>query len=132
MGPARAQPTRGRPHRRAGLRDPSDLTDEGGGVLEPLLPARPALGRPPVHPRRAVIEAIVYVTRTGCAWRYLPQDFPPWRTVYGYFAAWRDDGTLARLHDALRERARAAAGRDPRPTAVVIDSQSVRAADTVP
>jgi transposase len=132
MGPARAQPTRGRPHRRAGLRYPSDLTDEEWAVLEPLLPARPALGRPPVHPRRAVIEAIVYVTRTGCAWRYLPQDFPPWRTVYGYFAAWRDDGTLARLHDALRERARAAAGRDPRPTAVVIDSQSVRAADTVP
>ena len=64
--------------------------------------------------------------------RYLPADFPPWQTVYGYFAAWRDDGTLARLHDALRAQVRAAAGRNTEPTAAVIDSQSVRAADTVP
>ena len=74
----------------------------------------------------------MYVDRTGCAWRYLPADFPPWQTVYGYFAAWRDDGTLARLHAELRAQARAAAGRKPQPTAAVIDSQSVRAADTVP
>jgi putative transposase len=66
------------------------------------------------------------------AWRYLPSDFPPWQTVYGYFAAWRDDGTLARLHDQLRRLVRAAAGRNAEPTAAVIDSQSVRAADTVP
>ena len=59
------------------------------------------------------MNAILYVTRTGCAWRYLPKDFPPWRTVYGYFAAWRDDGTLIRLHDRLRDQARIAAGRDP-------------------
>jgi transposase len=78
------------------------------------------------------VEGILYLDRTGCAWRYLPADFPPWRTVYGYFAAWRDDGTLARLHDALRAQVRAAAGRDTGPTAAVIDSQSVRAADTVP
>ena len=68
----------------------------------------------------------------GCAWRYLPADFPPWQTVYGYFALWRDDGTLARLHGELRAQVRAAAGRKPQPTAAVIDSQSVRAADTVP
>jgi len=78
------------------------------------------------------IEAILYLDRTGCAWRYLPGDFPPWQTVYGYFAAWRDDGTLARLHDVLRELVRASAGRNAEPTAAVIDSQSVRAADTVP
>jgi transposase len=78
------------------------------------------------------VEAILYLDRTGCAWRYLPADFPPWRTVYGYFSAWRDDGTLARLHDVLRAQVRAAAGRDAEPTAAVIDSQSVRAADTVP
>jgi len=78
------------------------------------------------------VEAILYLDRTGCAWRYLPADFPPWQTVYGYFAAWRDDGTLARLHDQLRAQVRQAAGRDPAPTAAVIDSQSVRAADTVP
>jgi transposase len=75
------------------------------------------------------VEAILYVDRT--AWRYLPSEYPPWRTVYGYFAAWRADGTLDRLHDALREQVRAAAGRDAQPTAAVIDSQSVRAADTV-
>jgi transposase len=72
------------------------------------------------------------VDRTGCAWRYLPAEFPPWQTVYGYFAAWRDDGTLARLHDTLRELVRVATGRHAEPTAAVIDSQSVRAADTMP
>ena len=89
-------------------------------------------GRPRIWPLRAIVEAILYLDRAGCAWRYLPDSFPPWRTVYGYFAAWRDDGTLARLHDALRAQVRAAAGRDAEPTAAVIDSQSVRAADTVP
>jgi len=74
----------------------------------------------------------LYLDRTGCAWRYLPADFPPWQTVYTYFAAWRDDGTLARLHAGLRILVRTAAGRNPEPTAAVIDSQSVRAADTVP
>ena len=74
----------------------------------------------------------MYLDRTGCAWRQMPADFPPWQTVYGYFAAWRDDGTLARLHAELRAAVRAAAGRSPQPTAAVIDSQSVRAADTVP
>jgi len=101
-------------------------------VIEPLLPGPVRRGRPLVHARRVIVNAILYVNRTGCAWRYLPKDFPPWRTVYGYFAAWRDNGTLARLHDQLRAQARIAAGRDPRPTAAVIDSQSVRAADTVP
>jgi putative transposase len=78
------------------------------------------------------VEAILYLDRSGCAWRYLPADFPPWQTVYGYFATWRDDGTLARLHSQLRAQVRTAAGRNVQPTAAVIDSQSVRAADTVP
>jgi putative transposase len=130
-GPARGQPTR---LRRPGRRYPSDLDDEEWAVLEPLLPPVRAggRGRPLVHSRRAIVNAILYAGRAGCAWRYLPEDFPPWRTVYGYFAAWRDDGTLARIHDQLREQARAVAGRDTTPTAAVIDSQSVRAADTVP
>ena len=89
-------------------------------------------GRPRIWPRRRIIEAILYLDRTGCAWRYLPTDFPPWQTVYGYFATWRDDGTLARLHAQLRAQVRIAAGRQAQPTAAVIDSQSVRAADTVP
>ncbi|MGH7732694.1 MAG: IS5 family transposase, partial [Gemmatimonadales bacterium] len=130
-GPARAQPTR---VRRPGRRYQSDLGDDEWAVLEPLLPPVRAggRGRPPVHPRRAVVNAIFYLDRAGCAWRYLPKDFPPWRTVYGYFAAWRDDGTLQQLHDQLRDAARAAADRAAMPTAAVIDSQSVRAADTVP
>ena len=64
-------------------------------------------GRPRIWPFPRIIEAILYLDRTGCAWRYLPSDFPPWQTVYGYFAAWRDDGTLTRLHDALPDRASA-------------------------
>jgi putative transposase len=128
MGPARAHSTR------RARRYPSDLTDAQWQVIVPHLPAEMPgrRGRPRVWPARVIVEAILYVDRTGCAWRYLPADFPPWRTVYGYFAAWRDDGTLARLHDALRAQVRAAAGRDAEPTAAVIDSQSVRAADTVP
>jgi transposase len=103
-------------------------------VIAAHLPAgRPGRrGRPRIWPLRRIVEAILYVDRTGCAWRYLPAGFPPWQTVYGYFAAWRDDGTLARLHSELRTRARVAAGRKPEPTAAVIDSQSVRAAGTVP
>ena len=113
---------------------PSDLTDAQWQVIAAHLPAQVPgrRGRPRVWPLRRIVEAILYLDRAGCAWRYLPGHFPPWPTVYGYFAAWRDDGTLARLHDALRAQVRAAAGRDAGPTAAIIDSQSVRAADTVP
>jgi transposase len=128
LGPARAHSTR----RARGY--PSDLADSQWQVIAPHLPADRSgrRGRPRIWPVRRIVEAILYLDRTGCAWRYLPGDFPPWQTVYGYFAAWRDDGTLARLHDTLRAQVRAAAGRNPEPTAAVIDSQSVRAADTVP
>jgi transposase len=103
-------------------------------VIAPHLHAgRPGRrGRPRIWPARRIVEAILYLDRAGCAWRYLPSDFKPWQTVYGYFAAWRDDGTLARLHATLRAQVRAAAGRTAQPTAAVIDSQSVRAAATVP
>ena len=76
---------------------PSDLTDAQWQVIAPHLPAYVPgrRGRPRVWPLRRIIEAILYVDRAGCAWRYLPSDYPPWGTVYGYFAAWRDDGTLA-------------------------------------
>jgi transposase len=122
-----------RPGRRA-RGYPSDLTDAQWQLIAPYLPAdRPGRrGRPRIWPARRIVEAIFYLDRTGCAWRYLPGDFPPWKTVYGYFAAWRDDGTLTRLHDALRAQVRTAAGRNAEPTAAVIDSQSIRAADTVP
>jgi transposase len=119
---------------RVARRYPSDLTDAQWQVIAAHLPQHVpgGRGRPRIWPARRIVEAILYLDRTGCAWRYLPADFPPWQTVYGYFAAWRDDGTLARLHSQLRAEVRAAAGRTPQPTAAVIDSQSVRAADTVP
>ena len=128
MGPARAHSTR------RARRYPSDLTDAQWQVMAAYLPPEPLgrRGRSRVWPRRRIIEAILYLDRTGCAWRYLPCDFPPWQTVYGYFATWRDDGTLARLHSQLRTLVRTAAGRKSQPTAAIIDSQSVRAADTVP
>jgi putative transposase len=131
-GPAHAQSTRRAGRGARGY--PSDLTDAQWQVIASYLPPdQPGRrGRPLVWPRRRIVEAILYLDRTGCAWRYLPGDFPPWQTVYGYFAAWRDDGTLTRLHDVLRELVRASAGRNAEPTAAVIDSQSVRAADTVP
>lgn len=94
--------------------------------------SRHAAGWPaPKHPLRQLLDAIRYLVRTGCAWRLLPHDFPPPGTVDWWFAKWAADGTLARLHHALRERVRVAAGRRPAPSAAIIDSQSVRAADTV-
>ncbi|MDQ0831424.1 transposase [Streptomyces achromogenes] len=113
---------------------PSDLTDEQWALVEPLLPAArvgPKGGRREKHPRRRIAEAIFYVVRTGCAWRQLPKDFPPWPTAYWYFTWWHDDGTVERIHDALRGKVRKADGRNAEPTAALIDSQSVRTADTV-
>jgi transposase len=115
---------------------PSDLTDAEWSLIEPLLPApgwlTAAGGRPGAHPRREIVNAIRYLVRSGCSWRQLPADFPPWQTVYHHFNRWKADGTTGRLHDGLRAQVRSAAGRDPQPTAAVIDSQSVRGADTVP
>jgi transposase len=112
---------------------PSSLSDAEWAVLQPLIQrsATPQGGRPPKHPLRQIIDAIRYLVRSGCAWRLLPSDFPPPGTVYWWFAKWAADGTLGRLHDVLRERVRVQAGRTPTPTAAIVDSQSVRAADTV-
>jgi transposase len=115
-------------------RYPTDLTDRQWELVAPLLPDPPSgpAGRPTEHPKREIVNAILYLTRTGCAWRMLPKDFPPWQTVYGYFARWREDGTLDRLHDALREQVRTRREqRNSAPSAGVLDSQSVKGADTV-
>ena len=108
---------------------PSDLTDAQWAMLEPLLVRAPrpdGRGRPREVDLRAVVNAILYVLHEGCRWRALPHDFPNWHTVYWYFAKWTDDGTLVRIHDTLRRRVREQDGRDPEPSAVVIDSQSVK------
>ncbi|MDD1478719.1 MULTISPECIES: IS5 family transposase [Micrococcaceae] len=109
---------------------PSDLTDEQWALIAPMVPVKTG-GRPAVHPRRRIVEAILYVDRTGCAWRMMPHDFPPWDTVYWYFKRWNADGTTDRIHDALRAAARDAAGRDPMASAGIVDAQSVKGADTV-
>jgi transposase len=112
-------------------RYPSDLTDKQWALVEPMLPLPKWMGRPEKHQRRVIVDAILYVVRTGCAWRYLPADFPPWQTVYGRFRQWNRRGVTERILTELREQARIAQGRNPEPTAGIIDSQSVKAADTV-
>jgi putative transposase len=82
-------------------------------------------GRPRTTDMREVLNAIFYVDRTGCQWRALPHDFPPWSTVWSYFRTWRTDGTWQRMHTALRERVRVSMGREPTPSAAIIDSQKV-------
>ena len=105
---------------------PSDLTDTQWARLAPLLPPPRPGGRPRTVDLREVVNGVLYRGREGCTWRALPHDLPPWGTVHAYFRRWRRDGTWERVHDALRGQARAAAGRDPDPSAGVLDSQSVK------
>ena len=94
--------------------------------LQSHLPAPKANGRPRLHSPREILDAILYVLKSGCAWRLLPHDFPPWRTVYHYFRAWRLSGVWERMHSALRERVRVRLARNPQPSAAIVDSQSVK------
>ena len=105
---------------------PSDLSDQQWQLLEPLLPPPKPGGRPIKYPRREVMNGILYVLRTGCAWRMLPHDLPPWRTTFHYFRTWRQDGTWERIHEVLRDQLRLAEGRAVSPSAAIIDSQSVK------
>lgn len=105
---------------------PTDLNDTEFNHLAPLLPPDNTTGRPRKHPWREILNAIFYVTRSGCAWRMLPHDLPPWKTVYHYFRLWRKDGTWERLNAALREALREKEGRNAQPSAAILDSQSVK------
>ena len=109
---------------------PSDLTDRQWAKLEPLLQEpvgdRHAGGRPRKYPLRRVTDAVLYVVKTGCQWRQMPVDFPPWQTVYQQFRAWRLRGTWERVTKSLREQGRKAGGRSPTPTVAIIDSQSAK------
>lgn len=104
----------------------TDLTEQQWQILEPLIPPAKPGGRPAKYCRREIVNALLYVLRTGCAWRLLPHDFPPWRSVYGYFAQWRQDGTLQAIHYRLLSCLRLVLGRHAHPSAAVIDSQSVK------
>ena len=108
---------------------PTDLNDREWQLLEPLLPPPKPGGRPVKYPRREVVNAIRYVLRTGCSWRMLPHDLPPWRTAFHYFRTWRRDGTWQQAHDALRSLTRQFEGRQASPSAAIIDSQSVKTAE---
>ena len=106
---------------------PTDLSDDEWRILEPLVPDAKPGGRPRAHKTRELLNAIFYVLRGGCAWRLLPHDFfLPWQTAYHYFRAWRMDGTWEQIHAVLRERLRRLAGREPTPSAAIIDSQTVK------
>lgn len=107
---------------------PSDLTDEEWQKIESVLPAAKGgkTGRPRKYPLREIWNAIFYQLRTGCAWRYLPHDFPPHGDVWEHFCRWRDNGTIELVHNTLREQLRVKEGREPTPSAGIIDSQSVK------
>ncbi len=104
----------------------TDLTNAEWTLLEPLVPAPKFGGRPAKYSRREIINAIRYVLRTGCAWRLLPHDLPPWQLAYHYFWVWRREETWQQIHDALLVRVRQATGREATPSGAVIDSQSVK------
>ncbi len=113
-------------YRRDGLRYASDMTDAEWAAIEPFMPGTCERGRPRTTELRAVVNAIFYIAQTGCQWRMLPKDFPPYTTVQRYFYPWRDDGRWQRINHALVMQAREAEGRAASPTAGVIDSQSVK------
>ncbi|MFC9608730.1 IS5 family transposase [Streptomyces niveus] len=125
----------GKGRRHAQAPHPSDTTYAEWALIEPLLP-EPASetrtgGRPEKHPRREIVDAIRYVVDTGGKWRALPADYPPWRTVWGFMARWAAAGVIGQIRDHLSGRIRREMGKGPRAVATVIDSQSVRAAETV-
>jgi transposase len=113
-------------YRRDGLRYASDTTDEEWGVIAPYMPGPRRRGRPRTTALRAVTDAIFYIAQSGCQWRLLPKEFPPYTTVQRYFYRWRDDGTWQKINHYLVMLAREAEGREASPTAGVIDSQSVK------
>ncbi|RBQ16736.1 IS5 family transposase [Spongiactinospora rosea] len=114
---------------------PSDTNDAEWALIEPLLPVAscrtPRGGRPEAHPRRDIVDAIRYLVDSGCKWRSLPADFPPFQAVYGFFARWARAGVVRHLLGELRRAIRVRSGRCPNPVALIIDSQSVKASETM-
>ena len=109
-----------------GKRYPSDMTDEEWAILEPLIPDSRSGGRPRSANMHEVMNGIFYVLRGGIPWRFLPKEFPPWKTVYHYFRLWRMDGTWEMMNARLRAQVRRQSGRETTPSAGVMDSQSAK------
>src|SRR5260221_13078394 len=103
---------------------PSDLSDAEWKLLEPLIPAPKAGGRPAIHSRREIVNAIRYVLRNGCGWRAIPDDFPPYTTVYDYFRTWRDSGVWGQPQSALGEKLRTSFGREAQPDGGTLERQN--------
>ena len=114
---------------RSKLRYPSDLTDDEWQLVEPLIPPGKRGGGKRTVIMREVVNGLMYILSTGCQWRAIPKDLPPKSTIYDYFDLWTYDGTLECIHHALYEQCREQAQRDARPTAAIIDSQSVKSAE---
>jgi putative transposase len=104
----------------------TDLSDAEWRCVDPHLPGPKGRGRPKIHDSRAILDAVFYVLKSGCPWRLLPKDFPPWKSVYDWFRKWRIDGTWERLNAALREVVSTRSGRNPQPSAGIVDSQSAK------
>ena len=107
----------------------TDLTDEEWNELRPLLPGAKRMGRPRKRSLREIVDAVFYVQKTGCQWRLMPRDFPPWTTVYTYFDNWKKEGTWKDVHDFFRRKIRRQDERRGQPSAAVIDSQSVKSSE---
>ena len=105
---------------------PTDLTDAQWKLIARYVPEPKPGGRPAAYARREIVNAILYIAKNGCTWRNLPHDLPPYRIVFHYFRLWQTDGTWETIHAALRTKVRNAAGKTPRPTAAILDSQSVK------
>jgi putative transposase len=107
---------------------PTDLADSEWECLKAHLPVheKRSRGPPRLHSLREILDAVFYVLKSGCLWRFLPRDFPPWRTVYHWFRRWRIESTFERLNSALRESLRVRSGRNPKPSAGIVDSQSAK------
>ena len=105
---------------------PSDLSDQEWEILTPLIPPAKPGGRPRKWSMRKILNAVFYLLRSGCQWRMLPREFPPWSTVHHYFRLWRLDGTWEKINAVLRQRIRTSAGRDSQPSAGILDTQSVK------
>jgi len=108
---------------------PTDLTGEQQSIIAPLLPLYAGRGRSRKYSPTEILNAILYIVRSGCAWRLLPHDFPPWQTVYYYFRKWKNDGTWERIHKTLFTQTRVHEGRNPEPSLGIIDTQSVKITD---
>ena len=108
---------------------PTDLNDTQWSKIRPYLPAEAQTGRPREHGWRKILNSIFYLLQSGCSWRMLPRDLPPWKTVYHYFRLWRKDGTWERLNKLLREKVRLKIGKKRQPSATILDSQSIKTSE---